>query len=524
MRQTKVVFGTVSIAASVGLLLSACSNSSTSTPSALPSTAAKVEAPIEITIAGFWPPDKDDSFVQKLLEQKFNVKFKNVRLDRSTQSDQMNIKLAAGEIPDMFSSDASNADMINWSKQGIIASISVDEIKKYMPKYAADIEKLDANIWQYGMYNGKNWGVPKVFLEGVTGFLPAYNSAWLKKIGYNEPPKTLAELEDVLLKFTNNDPDGNGKKDTYGMSARGKDSPSQVFNSVFAAFGTNADTFIKQADGTLAHGFTTEESRQALKLLNKWYKEGIIDPEFGTADGNKVRDNFVNAKTGYVDTALWYHLHETGSYGVPAKQKGVSIAIGEPLIGPKGTKLALSNGVVQTPNLFGIQVEKDEKKRIKILQMLEYMAEDEEGYLATSYGEKGVDYDLQGNTAIPKGDNGDVQKRAAKSGAGAFFTPFTAKVPSMIKFDRPQDQLDFKAKYTGGMKTITNPIPGASLDSEPKVAPTLKTLRDSYAVKAILGEVDTDKAFDDFVAAWKKAGGQELTDEVNKVYKERNKK
>ena len=108
----------------------------------------------------------------------------------------------------------------------------MDEIKKYMPKYSAEMEKLDPNIWQYGLYNGKNWGVPKVFLEGATGLLPAYNSNWLKKVGYTEPPKTLEQLEDVLTKFAKNDPDGNGKNDTYGMTARGKDQPPQVFNSV----------------------------------------------------------------------------------------------------------------------------------------------------------------------------------------------------------------------------------------------------------------------------------------------------
>ena len=43
-------------------------------------------------------------------------------------------------------------------------------------------------------------------------------------------------------------------------------------------------------------------------------------------------------------------------------------------------------------------------------------------------------------------------------------------------------------------------------------------------IKAVTGEADTDKAFDDFKANWLKSGGQEMTDEVAKVYAERNKK
>ena len=234
----------------------------------------------------------------------------------------------------------------------------------------------------------------------------------------------------------------------------------------------------------------------------------IIDPEFPTTDGNKVSDNFANGKIGYVDTGLWYHLHETGNYGIKLKNKGVPLTIGTPVKGPAVNRLLIPTDRHKHRICSANNWRLDEKKRVKILQMLEYMAEDEKGYLATSYGQEGVDYDLKDGTAIPKGEYTDAQKRAAKTGAGAFYTAFTSKVPSMAKFDRPKDQLDFKAKYTSGMKILTGPIPGSILESEVTVLPTLKTLRDTYMTKAILGEANTDKDFDDFVAAWKKAGGE----------------
>ena len=104
----------------------------------------------------------------------------------------------------------------------MIASISVDEIKKYMPTYVKEVEEIDPHAWDVGMIDGKNYGVPRIWLNGAYGFIPTYNGEWLKAIGYDEPPTTLEQLEDVLTKFRNNDPDGNGKKDTYGMSGRGK--------------------------------------------------------------------------------------------------------------------------------------------------------------------------------------------------------------------------------------------------------------------------------------------------------------
>ena len=129
-----------------------------------------------------------------------------------------------------------------------LPALTQDEIKKSMPNYIKALESVDAGAWGVGNYKGKNWGIPKVWPSGNSGFIPGYNEAWLKKIGYNEPPKTLAELEDVLTKFVNNDPDGNGKKDTYGMSGRGK-LPIQMFTSVFSAYGVSPYQFKLDASG-----------------------------------------------------------------------------------------------------------------------------------------------------------------------------------------------------------------------------------------------------------------------------------
>ena len=185
--------------------------------------------------------------------------------------------------------------MARWADQGVIASLYQDEIKKTMPNYIKALESVDAGAWGVGNYKGKNWGIPKVWPNGNSGFIPGYNEAWLKKIGYNEPPKTLAELEDVLTKFVNNDPDGNGKKDTYGMSGRGK-LPIQMFTSVFSAYGVSPYQFKLDANGKVVYGGITEETRSALKLLNKWYKGGLIDPEFITTDNNQLNEKFADPK------------------------------------------------------------------------------------------------------------------------------------------------------------------------------------------------------------------------------------
>src|SRR5690606_34001955 len=112
-------------------------------------------------------------------------------------------------------------------------------------------------------------------------FLPAFNAEWLKNIGYDAAPTTLEELEDVLIKFRNNDPDNNGKKDTYGISARGKDTlgSNQIFNTVFAAYGIRSSGWLLQEDDTVQLSLVSEQAREVYRTLNRWYEAGIIDPE-----------------------------------------------------------------------------------------------------------------------------------------------------------------------------------------------------------------------------------------------------
>ncbi|MDQ0060295.1 extracellular solute-binding protein [Paenibacillus harenae] len=480
--------------------------------------APKEEAPIEITFAGSsWdPPTEDNNFVQKYLEQKYNVKIINMRVS----DENFKLKIAANEIPDIFPQNPSETDMVNWAKQGVIASVSVDEIKQYMPKYVADVESVDKNAWDISLIDGKNYGIPRVWLNGSTGFIPTYNNDWLKAIGYSEPPKTIEEFEDVLTKFRNNDPDGNGQKDTYGMSGRGKNARNQLFNPVYAAFGVNPYQFLEASDGSIVYGGIMDESLEATKLLNKWYNAGLIDPEFMTDDNGLMGQKFSSKKIGFIDTSMYHHL-----FGALQgyKDSGIEPAFGKGLIGPAGKAYEMSNGALQVPLMLGAQVEKDEKKRIKILQILEDLATNDETYLTTAFGELGVSYEMKDGvpTAIAPYDT-DRDKRLLL-GIGGFYNPLIERAESTMKFHMTPEKTDFKAKVTEGNELITDVLGPTVLDSKGKYFANLSALQDEFYTKAIIAKNagDVEKMFADFKAQWLKAGGQEILDEATKVYQER---
>ena len=113
---------------------------------------------------------------------------------------------------------------------------------------------------------------------------------------------------------------------------------------------------------------------------------------------------------------------------------------------------------------------------------------------------------------------------ASKAGAGSFYNPLANVDTSMVKYNTTKELLDLKAKLDNGYEPLRDVIGPAVLTAKAKYWASLQTLMDNYLIKAIIGKADTDKGFDDFKVSWLKSGGQELTDEANKVYAQRQKK
>jgi putative aldouronate transport system substrate-binding protein len=504
----------------LSMVLAGCGSkeeTQSSTSSTAPVSSATSAAPVEFSWLQMNIPG-NNTITQQYVEKLFNVKIKPIGYDRSNWQQQINIKLASGEKPDLFgNTDLGFGDFLNYQKQGLIGEISVDTIRKYAPNYSKMIDDFDKSAWEVGMIGGKNYGIPKFYSEGGSPFIPAYNEAWLKKIGYSAPPKTLAELDDVLTKFRNNDPDGNGKKDTYGISARGKDTlgSNQIFNTVFAAHGVRPAGWIL-VDGKVQLGLASEQAREAYKMLNKWYKDGIIDPEFVTDDNTSNRAKFASGKIGMFDQGQWTTYHKSGLLGMDAQKAGVSLAVGTPVIGPAGKMLGIVQGFKQSPFALGADTVKDEKKVEAILKIIDKTATDKEVYIRTTYGELGVHYDMVDGGPVMKAEYADVAKASASIGTSSFVL---GSNPVMVQYEYPSEKQAFKVKANDKNITLLADVMQLKiLPSWDANKAALEKMLKEYQLKFIVGEVDLDKGFDNYVAELNKIGLEKATAEANEIY------
>jgi putative aldouronate transport system substrate-binding protein len=155
----------------------------------------------------------------------------------------------------------------------------------------SDSSVIPTEEWEQLRYpDGQIYAVFNKF-EG--GTMPTIRADWLEKLGL-EVPTTLDEYYTVLKAFVEQDPDGNGENDTYGLSSAGL----YDLQPFFGAYGVKARYVI--TDGKRTIPYATEAAIPAFEWLNRLYEEGVFDPNFVTNDTAAMRNLFLADGVGMV--------------------------------------------------------------------------------------------------------------------------------------------------------------------------------------------------------------------------------
>jgi multiple sugar transport system substrate-binding protein len=110
-------------------------------------------------------------------------------------------------LPDVVVDDA--AQLGNFETQGIIQEIDKSKI--------AGADQLNAHAWDAAKdLKGRYQAIP----YSVQANVLLIRKDWLAKVGM-KPPKTWDDVMKVAKAFTTQDPDGDGKADTYGLTVPG---------------------------------------------------------------------------------------------------------------------------------------------------------------------------------------------------------------------------------------------------------------------------------------------------------------
>jgi putative aldouronate transport system substrate-binding protein len=171
--------------------------------------------PVPISIV-YWndykyPDGLDDNNNPYLdhIKKGTNLDIKVVTAPASGYKEKLNVIMASGDLPDMmFVNDASL--YVNYLNQKALKPLNAA-----IDKYGADLKKLiPKEAWDSVTVDGKIYAIPTI-ADIQSTELMWVRKDWLDQLNLPEP-KTLEDYVKTAKAFAEQDPDGNGKKDTVG--------------------------------------------------------------------------------------------------------------------------------------------------------------------------------------------------------------------------------------------------------------------------------------------------------------------
>ncbi len=485
--------------------------------------------PKETTVLKFWNLDGnalDGSYGVKAVEEKFGVEVEFVPAARDTFSETLNLQIASGDIPDWWK-EPSFPDYDKFLQQGVAAEIPQEYIEEHMPKYVSWLKRyLGDDPYKYVRRDGKIYALPVLWDIGIDGLQLGFREDWLKKVGINETPDTLEETEAALTAFRNEDPDGNGNKDTYGITGSAGNVES-MFSSVFGAFDAYPNIF-QERDGKIVRGEIEPGAKQALEVLKRWYDNELIDPEFVVNKGNNVEDKVLTDKVGAVEYYWWSFLPGSAFLGgeswydkMKAKHPDFNWATVGGVKGPDG-KYGISqyHPSFASGVMFGKHLNEDHDKLIKYLQVFEASMFEPEIYEKLQFGEKDKTWKFNDKGLVEFIPPYDDEQERKKAGIGGYSMPGSFNDYDFQTSYTSEESLRELAKETRakGARVIdilapfNKPVYNEYQDKLEQF--TLQTFVDFITGRKSLND------FDKFVDEWKRMGGDKVMEEAQKIYEE----
>lgn len=487
-----------------------------------------IESKLEISWMGlpYNPSAQEGTYPETVLEEKFNVDIKPIFLDNTNYNDKKTMLIASGEEIDLIY----ELDPVNVKQdvdQGLLLEIPYDVIEKYAPTLYNIICTESPEAWLYSRVDGKNYGIPNLNYANARCRSGVWRTDWLKNVGIDKIPETIDEMHDALYKFAHNDPDGNGKDDTYGMSSDITNWHT-MFTDIFGAYGVLPFDWMGEGDQVEYGGFK-DGTVEALETLAQWYSEGIIDPDFITDNiFSTGKDKFKNGIVGFMNQNGGY-WDESDPNSLPNLMKQINpsseIANSLPVVGPNGDSGTFCWGSPSHVVCFGAQLADEPEKVVRLLTMFENLVTDEELVKNVKLGEQGRHWQFKNESEgfdggvefiSPYNDSSQQKNECLTSefGSPSFFVPVSLSYDSAMKFTE-KDKKEVMDKYCpielGMHDAFMKPD---TLPSSSEYFTDLRTKQINLMVEVIKGERSAEDYRTEFRKIWDNGGGKTLEEEA----------
>ncbi|MDR1902842.1 MAG: extracellular solute-binding protein [Treponema sp.] len=288
-------------------------SSSQAASTAAPGPFGKYTPAIEVTAvknlgAGnllFPPGDSIDNNVwTRYYEEVLGVKLKYTWTTNEQQyAQKVNISITSNDIPDIMV--VNNVQLKMMYENGQLMDMT-NVLSQYIAPFTREIVYQDnGDAIKSATFDGKLYAIPLTGFGLGNAMVLWVRTDWLTKLGLSIP-KTAEEFLAVADAFTNRDPDGNGRKDTYGLAIYKDlfDGGFACLEGFFNMYGAYPHIWVPNGSN-LEYGSVQPAAKTALGTLQDMFRRGLIDPEFGVKDAPKVAEDVMSGRFGLMFGQFW---------------------------------------------------------------------------------------------------------------------------------------------------------------------------------------------------------------------------
>lgn len=474
---------------------------------------------------------------------------------------KLNLLMASGDLPDVIFGETPQLGVL--ASSGYLMPLN-NLINKYgspllKDRIKAAQDATGGKFFSPYTSNGKIYAMPTdCDVWGRTFYNTFIRSDILKALG-KEVPQTLAQFEDVLAAYKAKYPNGVGvflDKDLVPNSVN-------QMSPAMQPYGAYPGRWVVGADGKLVYGSTLPETKKGLETLKKWYANGWLDKEFIVKDFNKAVETMSAGNMLSITGDWWYSYWPFPD--VVKNTPGATFA---------ATSLKRNDGKVKlvTANPFDYAIAISSKCKhpealiYQLNEMMDSVLRNDTQLRARMKKDYGYDFKYPVEA--------DSAKKAVNPKASQVLQNFVVKTPGPgyfrqggippkiwpgFEFDGEIDlsykklvdvgnalKNNKKNSLTADESAMLNDLDkvnktGSAVIAETNVAQAIRNnmvvdgflgsptptmveknayllkLENETFAKIILGAGSADE-FEKFVAEWKKAGGDKITEEVNAWY------
>lgn len=457
-------------------------------------------------------PGSDDA-VGKELGELAGAELDMRWVPNSSYGDQTNVVLAGDDIPNIM--------VIQGKTQGFVQTAEAGGFWDLGPYLASgefpNLITSNPEVQQAASVNGTVYGIYRsrdVIRHGVI-----IRKDWLENLGL-EAPTTLEELKEVARAFTEDDPDGNGANDTYGMivpkwpGTIGTNSP---WDAIDVWYGVG-NMWNLEDDGTFTSIVDNPDWRESLKFQRDFIESGYVNPDWVTMDPQQWNEQFINGKGGIIidvqsragELLKLYAENDPETAGdyvlLTAQPEGPNGKHSLPTTGYNGF-LAVPKASVKT-----------EDELCAVLGALDAL-NSKEAQILMNNGIEGVNFTVEDGLSVA---NSDEPTTALVTGAWAQlgmnvgeYQAYRAKQPTPAQAELEAYRLELQAQDLPD--AVFNPAAAYVSPTYVTNGTQLDTLLGDARIQYLAGQLD-DAGLDAVIERWKSSGGDQIAAELAELH------